>query len=258
MPHIRLIHWNAAEAQTVMKAIEDAGFAVEYKEGPPPEIMRSLRATPPDAVVIDLSRLPSHGREMATALRGNRQTRQIPILFLSGDPNKVALIRQTLPDAYYCDGKGLAPALRKCIRNAPVNPVVPTQMMDRYAARTTAQKLGIAVGARVGVMNAPRDYARVIGALPDGVEFLEDSAKDCSVTVWFLDEPEALISALPHMKRAAATSRVWVAWPKKSARKDSLLSETAIREAALGCGLVDYKICSISPTWSGLCLAVKK
>ena len=40
--------------------------------------LRELRSTPPDAVVIDLSRLPSHGREFAVALRGSKATRHVP------------------------------------------------------------------------------------------------------------------------------------------------------------------------------------
>ena len=99
------------------------------------------------------------------------------------------------------------------------------QMMDRYAGRTTAQKLGIKAGSKVAVIDAPRDYARVIGALPDEVEFDEESWNGCAVTLWFVEEPEAFLAALPKMRRAAAVSKLWVAWPKKAARKDSLLNE---------------------------------
>ncbi len=258
MQRIRLIHWKEEEARLIVELIGSAGFEVWYDSTNPPDILRSMRASPPDAVVIDLSRLPSHGREMAIALRGNRQTRQIPMLFLDGAPEKVATVRQVLPDASYCDRARLASALRKCIQNAPANPVVPTQMMDRYRGRTTAQKLGIAAGSKVAVVDAPRDYGRVIGLLPDGVEFSEDSWKGCAVTVWFVEEPEALMTALPRMRRAAAVCRLWVAWPKKTAQKDSLLSENMIREAAIASGLVDYKVCSVNERWSGLCLAVKK
>jgi CheY-like chemotaxis protein len=255
---IRLIHWKAEEARAVVEALAGAGFQVDFDDSTAPEILRALRAVPTDAVVIDLSRLPSHGREMAVALRGSRHTRQIPILFVDGAPEKVAAVRQMLPDAGYCERSKMAAALRKCIRQAPVNPVAPTQMMDRYAGRTAAQKLGVAAGSRVAVINAPRDYARVMGALPENVEFDEESWKGCAVTLWFVEEPDALLSALPGMKRAAAVSKLWVAWPKKTARKDSPVNEGMIRDAAIGCGLVDYKVCSINEKWSGLCLAVKK
>ena len=57
-------------------------------------------------------------------------------------------------------------------------------MMDRYTSRTTAQKLGICAGAKVAVIDA-RDYARVIGSLPENVEFDEESWDGCAVTLWF-------------------------------------------------------------------------
>jgi len=258
MARVRLFHWKAAEAADVLDALKAAGYDVEYQETFAPGILRELRQNPPDSVVIDLSRLPSHGREIATALRGGKQTRTVPILFVNGAPEKVETVRTALPDAAYCTTARLPATLRKCIGSKPANPVVPQQMMDRYQGRTTAQKLGIAAGMRVAVVTAPRDYARVIGDLPDGVEFDEESTATCGVGIWFVEEPETYLSALPQMKRAAARLKLWVAWPKKSARKDSLLNENLIRDMALEHGLVDYKVCSINQTWSGLCLAVRK
>jgi len=258
MRRIRLIHWKPEDASPIAETLQDAGFEVDYDGKIAPEILRDMRMSPPDAIVIDLSRLPSHGREVAIAVRGNQHTRRIPILFLDGAPEKVAVVRQKLPDAAYCERARLVAALRKCVKEVPRDPVVPTQMMERYGARTTAQKLGISAGSKVAVIDAPRDYARVLGALPDDVEFDEESWNGCAVTLWFVEEPEAYLAALPKMRRVAAAGKLWVAWKKKSARKDSLLNETIIRETALENGLVDYKICSLNETWSGLCFALKK
>src|ERR1700722_16869093 len=115
MGRVRLIHWKPEEASPIAETLKSAGFEVEYDGKPAPEILRCLRTHPPDAVVIDLSRLPSHGREMATALRGNKQTRPVPILFLDGAPEKVAIVRQSLPDASYCERPRLVAGLKKCI-----------------------------------------------------------------------------------------------------------------------------------------------
>jgi hypothetical protein len=171
----------------------------------------------------------------------------------------VEAVRQVLPDASYCAGTKLLTALRKCLKARPANaPVVPLQMMDRYQGRTTAQKMGIVAGSKVAVVNAPRDYAQVIGEVPEGVEFDEESTAGSAVTVWFVEDPETYVRALPRMKHIAAGSKLWIAWPKKSARKDSTLNENLIRDLALEKGLVDYKVCSVNQTWSGLCLAVRK
>lgn len=258
MARVRLFHWKAAEAAGILDKLRSEGFEVDYQEKFEPAVMRGLRQNPPDAVVIDLSRLPSHGREIATGIRGSKQIRTMPILFVDGAPEKVGLIRTALPDASYSTSAGAVAALRKAMKTVPANPVIPTQMMDRYQGRTTAQKLGIKPGSRVAVVGAPRDYLRVIGDVPDGVEFDEHSVKDCAVGIWFVEEPDVYLAALPKMRRAAASMKLWVAWPKKSARKDSTLNETLIREMAIEHGLVDYKVCSVNATWSGLCLAVKK
>ena len=261
MKRVRLFHWKAEEAAPVADILRRAKFQVDYDPAITPALFRAIRDNPPDAIVIDLSRLPSHGREVATALRGHKLTRPIPILFLDGEPEKVARVRQQLPDAAFCERTTLVSALRQCILQPPANPVVPKQMMERYAGRTTAQKLGIAPQAKVEVVDPPRDYARVIGALPEGVEYIESSADEpraaSTVTVWFVEDPDAYLAALPAMRKAAAASKLWISWPKKAARKDSLLNENLIRDLAIEHGLVDYKVCSINSTWSGLCLAVK-
>ena len=57
--------------------------------------MKEFRENPPDAVVINLGRLPSHGREAGVFLRGSKSTRLIPLLFVctegvEGNPEKEA------------------------------------------------------------------------------------------------------------------------------------------------------------------------
>ena len=51
---------------------------------------------------------------------------------------------------------------------------------------------------------------------------------------------------------------VWIAWPKKASGVKTDLSQTIVREVGLGAGLVDYKICAIDATWSGLLFALRR
>src|ERR1700690_2972424 len=99
MPRIRVIHWKAEEAQALLELLRNAGHQGEYDEQLHPDGFSALRQYPPDAFVIDLSRLPSHGREVATFLRGRKTTREVPILFVDGVAERVAAIRKLLPDA---------------------------------------------------------------------------------------------------------------------------------------------------------------
>ena len=51
---------------------------------------------------------------------------------------------------------------------------------------------------------------------------------------------------------------LWVCWPKKTAGRDTNLTEDVVREVALAQGLVDNKVCAIDETWSGLRLVIRK
>ena len=51
---------------------------------------------------------------------------------------------------------------------------------------------------------------------------------------------------------------VWIAWPKKSSSIVTDLTPQHIRETGLASGLVDYKICAIDETWSGLRFARRR
>lgn len=114
-----------------------------------------MRESPPDAFVIDLSRMPSHGREVAAFFRGQKATRHIPIVFVGGAPEKVEAIRKLLPDARYTTSGRLPSTLRAALANRPASPVVPAQMMARYTSRSAAQKLGIREGATAARWGTP-------------------------------------------------------------------------------------------------------
>ena len=51
---------------------------------------------------------------------------------------------------------------------------------------------------------------------------------------------------------------LWIAWPKKASGVVTDLTENVVREFGLGAGWVDYKVCAIDKTWSGLCFARRK
>lgn len=253
MQRVRLFHWKAQEAVPLIAKLEAAGFSVDYEEQLSSSSFRRVRESQPDVFVLDLSIRPSHGREVAIALRSHKVSRHVPILFVNGEPEKVQGVRRLLPDATYVTGARLIPALR---RAKPVsNPLVPAQMMERYAGRTAAQKLGIGKDARVAVVDPPGDYARAIGELPEGAVFKEDDFGGCNLTLWFVHDYAALQAAMPEIRRTAARHRLWILWRKG---KEGPLDGGVIRTCANQVGLVDYKICSVNETWSGIALAVKK
>jgi CheY-like chemotaxis protein len=254
MPRVRLIHWKAAEAAKYIDRLSAAGHDVEYDEQFSPAMLRSWRESPPAAFVIDLSRLPSHGREIAIALRQYKATRRIPIVFSEGAEEKIEKTRALLPDAVFCEFSKLSSTLRKALATSPKDVVVPDAMMKRYASRSTAQKLGIKERSAVMVVDPPRDILIVLGDLPADVEFVETKA---AVTVCFAHEPHSLRIRISELRGVAGESKLWICW-RKGKSAEGGVSERLVRETGISLGLVDYKICSLNEVWSGILFARKR
>lgn len=95
------IHWNAEELDRLVTPLREAGWQVRTESEDGGRASKAILANPPDAVVIYLRRLPSHGRETAAYLRTKLAADQLPILFVDGEAEKVATVREQVPDARY-------------------------------------------------------------------------------------------------------------------------------------------------------------
>ncbi|MGH7455755.1 MAG: hypothetical protein ACRENG_30650, partial [bacterium] len=101
MPRIQLIHWNATEAQERAERIQAAGYQARSEVPNGRAFFRQLRHDLPLAIGIDLTRLPMQGRDAALAIRHDKTTRHIPIVFVDGEPEKVERVKEKIPDAVY-------------------------------------------------------------------------------------------------------------------------------------------------------------
>jgi hypothetical protein len=261
VPRVRIVHWRAAEAQPLIETCRACGFDVEYDDVPFGTLARMIREKPPDVLLIDLSRLPSHGRDTAIAFRQTRYARHIPLVFVGGEPAKVEAIRLVLPDAAFATStlrKQLGACIKSACANRVADPVIPPGVMERYGSRTVAQKLGIKEGSRVAVLDAPREYASALGELPANVEIVEVEEVPSSVhavTLWFVRDPRVYHAGLRRMRAIADRTKLWVVWRKGSTNG---LTQFLIREAAIEAGLVDYKICAVNEQWSAMAFARRK
>lgn len=255
MARVRIIHWRPAEAGPLVEACRACGHEVEFDEIPFPVLAKTIRRNQPDALIIDLTRLPSHGRELAMAIRRTKYSRHIPIIFVGGEPEKVEAIRKQLPDAAYSTLKQLCSRIKSACANPVKNPIAPPGVMERYGSRTKAQKLGVKQGSSVAVIDPPRDYEAVLGDLGEGVELVENPSSVHPVTLWFIRDPDAFRGALRRMRAIADKTRLWVVRPKGP---KSRINENFLRAAANEVGLVDYKICAIDDHWTGCVFARRK
>ena len=251
-PRIRLVHWHPLEARARASRLAAAGFRVDAAPLGGGADLNRIRQAPPDAFAIDLTRMPSYGREIAVALRRSRATRGVPLVFLEGDPEKVARIRALLPDAVFTTWARAAAALRRAIASPPAHPVAPASAFAAYAGVPLARKLGIQPGWVVRLVNPPPDFGRTLGPLPAGVTVRKGLRGRADLVVWFVRSRAVVARGVRAMGVRAGRGGLWVAWPKKGSALASDLTQNEVRRLGLASGLVDYKICAIDATWSGL------
>ncbi len=252
MSSIRLIHWNAAEAEDRAPRLRAAGYAVDAKPLNSPAALRELRHQPPTAVVIDLTRQPSRGRDVALVLRQAKATRQVPLVFVEGEPEKVARIQALLPEAVYTSWHRIRGALRHAIAHPPAVTAAPASVLAGYSGTPLPKKLGIKPNTVVVLRDAPDGFETTLGPLPAGATLRRQADGPRDLTLWFTRSHKDLERCLKTMARVIEQGGLWIVWPKKQSGVASEVSQTDVREKGLAAGLVDYKICAIDATWSGL------
>jgi hypothetical protein len=264
MPSIRLVCWDEdlapAKARLLTPACKRPGFTVDASRLNPSGLIRRLRANPPAAVVIDLDRLPSHGREVGVAIRASNATRHIPIVFAGGAAGKVERIRTELPDASFTSWNKAGPALIRALKNPPPDPVRPVAHMQRYAGSSLVKKLGIKPDMHVALLGVvPEGFEETLGDLPEGVVFDRRFTKETSLAIWFVRSRGELELAAQELEtRLAGSGSVWIVHPKQSGRHRVDFNQNDVRTAGLAHGLVDYKVCAVDGDWSGLKFARRK
>jgi hypothetical protein len=108
------------------------------------------------------------------------------------------------------------------------------------------------------LVNAPDRFERKLEPLPQGAQIIEDP-KSAKVAVLFaMSERELVRDFRPLAKALPEKVALWIGWPKKASGVATDLTEDVVRGFGLDCGWVDYKVCAIDETWSGLCFARKK
>ena len=97
----------------------------------------------------------------------------------------------------------------------------------------------------------PGDPRITADPLPDGVAISTRASGVPELTIWFVTRRKELEGDIARVSVAMGQG-LWIAWPKKSSALAVDVTEDVVRNAGLAHGLVDYKVCAIDPTWSGL------
>jgi CheY-like chemotaxis protein len=259
MPSIRLVCWNQDLARERARVLREAALTVDASPLEISGLIGRFRRKSPAAVLIDLDRLPSHGREVAIVLRNSKSTRYIPIVFAGGLAEKVERVRRELPDAVFTDWKKVVTALKKAMKAAPVEPVQPVAHMQRYAGSSLVKKLGIKPGIKVTVLAAPDDFEGKLGELPEGVEFQPTVTRETALAIWFVRSRRELGAELEYLvARLPERGGVWVVHPKQAGRYRVDFNQRDVVAAGFAAGLAICKVCAVDADWSGLMFRRKK
>ncbi len=115
MARIYYVHWDKDETLDTVRALRESGHRVRYEYESGREAWNVLKTSPPDALVISLSRLPSHGRRVAAVTAEYKKLRELPVVFVGGEGDKTQIARAEFPNALFCSASTLKSTLSKIL-----------------------------------------------------------------------------------------------------------------------------------------------
>jgi hypothetical protein len=198
------------------------------------------------------------GRDVAMAIRHAKPTRNVPIVFVGGDSEKVALIKHQLPDAIYTEWGRVKSALKQAIHSPPEITTVPSSAMEGYSGTPLPKKLGIKPDSVLALINGPSEFPDHLGKLPAGVTIKRIATGQPDLSLWFVrskSELEKMVASMTHLGKGGG---LWIIWPKKRSAVTSDLTQAIVRKIAMDAGLVDFKIAAIDSNWSGLRFTLRR
>ena len=125
-------------------------------------------------------------------------------------------------------------------------------MPDSPSTRPLPAKLGIKPGFAVCLLRPPTGFAASLAPLPAGVTFTARAAAHLDLFIAFARSSQELSAHLALLGPVIARQTLWLVWPKKTSGVATDLDGNVVRVTGIDEGWVDYKVCAVDPTWSGL------
>lgn len=123
-------------------------------------------------------------------------------------------------------------------------------VVEGYSGTPLSIKLGVKETSTVVLLHAPPDVEL---DLPASVDVRRRARGRADVVVAFITEKSKLAQEIDALSRMIVPSGgLWIAWPKKTSRVTTDVTDHVIRDIAIPLGLVDNKVCAIDATWTGL------
>ncbi|EDP70031.1 hypothetical protein FBALC1_10877 [Flavobacteriales bacterium ALC-1] len=127
-------------------------------------------------------------------------------------------------------------------------------MSTGYSKTPLAKKLGIKVGFKIYLYNAPNHYHNLFNELPEHIEYVDTiSSMELDLIHAFFKSENTLRDTIVKLKEGLKQNGIiWVSWPKGSSKIETDLNRELVRSIVLETGLVDIKVCAVDEDWSGL------
>ena len=130
--------------------------------------------------------------------------------------------------------------------------------MAGYSGTPLPKKLGVKPNQRIALVNAPNDFAKVLGRLPENAAIVKRLDGPLDLILLFVDREQTLAKQFPILaSKLQSNGMIWVAWPKKSSGVATDLVFEKVQRIGLDSGLVDVKICAVDDVWSGLKFVIR-
>ena len=80
-----VVAWDEDEAIDLAARLSDAGWVVALEHADGLRAWKRIKEGRPDVVIVDMTRRPSHGRELLRSMANRKHTSAIPIVQVGGD-----------------------------------------------------------------------------------------------------------------------------------------------------------------------------
>lgn len=121
------------------------------------------------------------------------------------------------------------------------------------ATQGLAQKLRIAAGNAVLLLNEPEGYQQALGAVLDGAQIATEQAGQYDVVLLFARDRPELERSLRQATEAVRNGGIlWIAWQKKASRGPADLNRDSLWAAVQPHGWGPVSNVAIDETWSAL------
>jgi hypothetical protein len=180
-------------------------------------------------------------------------------VFVEGDKQKVNQVKTHVPDAVYTDYSQIHQALKEAIAHPPRVTTIPKSIFEPYRRAPLAKKLGIKPNTTIALIDPPEDFVKTLGELPRSVTIQKQLSERPDLIILFARTQGDLENKVTKIiSKLRPNGKLWIAWRKKASETAADVTQTTVRKAGLALGLVDYKICSIDGTWTGLLFTRRK